>query len=651
MNISVRGVSRSILALLTSLVCSGCGETADECAPGSEGCACYGNKSCDDGLSCFSNLCVQANDGTTGSHVDRGDAGAESRGSETNSASSSGNDNTRPGGNSDPDGNSSGAGSDGNASSDAPSSDTATPITPGKPPSGSPVAKHGQLSVVGTHLVDKDGKKVQLKGVSSMWLNWERDGYAEDKEGLRYMRDNWNLSLIRAAMGVEAGDNSPTYLKDPEHAKAQVETIVRNAIELGVYVIIDWHDHDAIGNREQAKAFFSEMAEKYGSTPNVMYEVFNEPLDVSWDTELKPYHESLRDTIRAKDADNIILLGTPNWDQDVDIAADNPLGGDNLMYVFHFYSCSHTRQYFLGKVNYALSRGVPLFVSEWGAATADGIDTDASCISEASGWHDWMDENSISWAAWKFDNCSDATCFFVDSAVPTNGNWTEAQLNGLHPQFAIQRMKNQPSPEVEGPGPQPEPNDCTPTGSCAAGNAMDCDADGELVERDCSACALLPDPDDCHSVSHFGAVSRPVFSVAPQLVKSFTASSSVATLNMAFDFSAFPSADEQIGAIAFALSGNAYVEPLWFETCIEATDDEHVQVSFENGASGCLYPLTLLPVDGICRPAYIADPDYDGICWGAWELNAYPGEVSQVNMRIGSFTSGARTLEVRSLTW
>jgi hypothetical protein len=30
---------------------------------------------------------------------------------------------------------------------------------------------------------------------------------------------------------------------------------VANAIELGVYVIIDWHDHEAIAHRTQAQEF------------------------------------------------------------------------------------------------------------------------------------------------------------------------------------------------------------------------------------------------------------------------------------------------------------------------------------------------------------------------------------------------------------
>jgi hypothetical protein len=82
-----------------------------------------------------------------------------------------------------------------------------------------PVDRNGRLQVVGSELRNESGDAVQLKGVSSMWLNWEDDGYAEDATALRWMRNNWNLTVIRAAMGVEP-DNA--YLASPDVAKEQV---------------------------------------------------------------------------------------------------------------------------------------------------------------------------------------------------------------------------------------------------------------------------------------------------------------------------------------------------------------------------------------------------------------------------------------------
>ena len=122
------------------------------------------------------------------------------------------------------------------------------------------VEANGHLKVVGPQLQNEAGEAVQLKGVSSMWLNWEQDGFAESLTALRWLRNNWNLKVIRAAMGVEPDG---AYLSSPEIAKGQVFKIIDNAITAGVYVIVDWHDHAAHEHQDQAIAFFSEVAAKY----------------------------------------------------------------------------------------------------------------------------------------------------------------------------------------------------------------------------------------------------------------------------------------------------------------------------------------------------------------------------------------------------
>jgi endoglucanase len=299
-----------------------------------------------------------------------------------------------------------------------------------------PVEVHGKLQVVGTKLQDESGAVVQLKGVSSMWLNWEEDGFAEDPTALRWMRNNWHLKVIRASMGVEPDG---AYLSSPEGARAQVETIVENAIAAGVYVIIDWHDHNAEKHKDEAVAFFSEMAAKYGDKPNVLYEPFNEPLAIDWKTVLKPYHEAVVAAIRAKDPDNVIILGTPNWSQDVDIAAQAKLEGTNLMYTLHFYACTHT-DFLRTKANSAVGGGLALFVTEWGATHADGGTDGKVCLKESRDWHEWMNSQGVGWAAWKLDNCAqDSSCILAPSA-PRTGGWTSQYLHG-HGTFVRARMQ------------------------------------------------------------------------------------------------------------------------------------------------------------------------------------------------------------------
>jgi endoglucanase len=313
---------------------------------------------------------------------------------------------------------------------------TETWLPPAELEPGSPVALHGQLSVRDGALVDASGAAVQLKGVSTMWLNWEQS-YASSKEGLRWLRDNWGLSVVRAAMGVDADGG---YLTNPAQMTNSVRRVVRNAIELGVYVIIDWHDHEGEAHIAEASEYFAQAAQEFGAYPNVFYETYNEPLRISWPDVIKPYHETVSAVIRQHDADNVIIMGTPFWSQAVNSAADDPVSGTNLMYTVHFYACEHRATQRL-QAQYARDKQLAIFVTEWGATRADG-GTDPNgmvCTDEAQLWHDFMNAEGISWTAWKLDDCADLSCLFR-TAAPANGGWTDEWLNG-HAPFVRDRMR------------------------------------------------------------------------------------------------------------------------------------------------------------------------------------------------------------------
>lgn len=291
-------------------------------------------------------------------------------------------------------------------------------------PAGSPVARWGALRVCGARLCAQDGTPVQLRGVSSMWLNWEDDRYAESLPQLRRMRDDWGLTVIRAAVGVEPAG---AYLDDPARARAAVERIIENATAAGVYVIVDWHAHQAQNRRAEAQAFFADLARRYGDRPNVIWETFNEPLQVSWSGVLKPYHEAVVRSIRAADPDNVIVLGTPLWSQSVDQAAADPVAGTNLMYTLHFYSCTHGAG-LRATADGARRAGLPLFVTEWGATHADGGLDGRVCLAEAAAWISWMRANGISWAAWKLDDCNDSSCLLAPGTA-VDADWS-TRLHG-----------------------------------------------------------------------------------------------------------------------------------------------------------------------------------------------------------------------------
>jgi hypothetical protein len=290
--------------------------------------------------------------------------------------------------------------------------------------SGSLGVDPGKASVR-RQLVDQNGVSFQLKGVSSHWLAWESQRFAESKKALQYMRDKWKLSVIRAAMGT---DQSGGYLSSPDAMRMQVETIIQHAIELGVYVIVDWHTEKAVEQQDAAVAFFTAMAKKYGAYPNVIWEPYNEPNRYVW-AQIKTYHQAVVDAIRTVDPDNLIVLGTPNWSQWVDEAAADPVSGTNLLYTLHFYSCTHG-QWLRDRAETAMAAGVALFVTEFGATFSDGgVGTHAYvCEDETNRYFDWMARNNISGLSWKLDQCADASCI-LGATAGVDGPWTDDRLS------------------------------------------------------------------------------------------------------------------------------------------------------------------------------------------------------------------------------
>ena len=224
---------------------------------------------------------------------------------------------------------------------------------------------------------------------------------------------------IRAAIGV---DPKKGYIDNPDFSIACLTNVVDAAIENNMYVIIDWHSHHI--RLEEAKAFFTLAAEKYKDYPNIIYEIYNEPIDDSWE-EVKAYSEEIIKTIRSIDKDNIILVGTPHWDQDIHLAADNPITGyKNIMYTLHFYAGTH-KQELRDRADYALSKNLPIFVSECAGMNADGDGT--INLEEWNTWKEWMNQHQMSWAAWSIADKNE-TCSMIKSKKSPAYGWTENDL-------------------------------------------------------------------------------------------------------------------------------------------------------------------------------------------------------------------------------
>lgn len=267
------------------------------------------------------------------------------------------------------------------------------------------------------------GQPASFAGNSLFWSN---NGWGGEKfynaGAVAWLKKDWKSNVVRAAMGVEEGGG---YLQDPAANKARVRAVVDAAIANDMYVIIDWHTHHAEQYQPQAIAFFQEMARTYGNNPHVIYEIYNEPLQISWSGIIKPYANAVVKAIRDIDPDNLIIVGTPQWSQKVDEASRDPITGyRNIAYTLHFYAGSHG-QYLRDWATTAMQNGIALFVTEWGAVDASG--DGAVNAGETWAWVDFMKKNGISNANWALNDKVEGASALVSGASATGG-WAANQL-------------------------------------------------------------------------------------------------------------------------------------------------------------------------------------------------------------------------------
>lgn len=240
------------------------------------------------------------------------------------------------------------------------------------------------------------------------------------------LRDDWGANVVRIAMYPEEYNG---YLSGGDKAalKQIIDNGVNYATELGMYVIIDWHVLNYAPSRHTQEAcdFFAEMASKYSGHDNVIYEICNEPVGADWNSDIKPYAETVIGTIRQFDDHALILVGTNTWSQDVDSVVGNTLDDGNVMYVAHFYAGTH-KENIRNKISTALNAGVPVFISECSICDASGnggID-----YASANEWLDFMNSNQLSFIAWSLSNKAE-TSALISSGCSAKSGWSDGDLS------------------------------------------------------------------------------------------------------------------------------------------------------------------------------------------------------------------------------
>ncbi|MBT1705170.1 cellulase family glycosylhydrolase [Chryseosolibacter indicus] len=272
------------------------------------------------------------------------------------------------------------------------------------------------LHVNGNQIVDEAGNVVTLRGVSvlapehnnecttcnrkpiSEMLTWQADASA-----------GWNSRVVRLQV-------TTAKVSDPAKSFAAIiDPYVQQAIAKGLYIIVDLHfvsnfDYNGSGgiSQEQVLEFWNYVAPRYANTPNVIFEVFNEPISPDCWTCWKEFIQPVIQNIRAV-APNLILVGNPQWSTRVNQAVTDPIAGNDLVYVYHIYpNQGAASENNLNSKFGTAAQSIPVMITEFGwnqhANYSDGVTNGTT-----SGWgvpfRQYIDARPhISWTGYIFDN-------------------------------------------------------------------------------------------------------------------------------------------------------------------------------------------------------------------------------------------------------
>lgn len=348
---------------------------------------------------------------------------------------------------------------------------TPTPVDP-----HAVVTTYGRLQISATALKDKGGKAIQLVGMDSHGLTWfpitdlnlnnasnfnmmNQEISFSPTQGAKFphsaslvgnMVSQWHIQVIKASMfPYDPWNGATAYSYDNNYPAYKwyninlVNSIVQAAIDEDIYVIIDWHageggdpDPNIYWNNGHVQEFFAYMVDKWGSYPNVIYQTVNSPNSIAWadaksgKAGLRTYNQRVVDFIRAREAangyaPNLIIVGTPTFSQDVEIATNTPVTGNLIAYNFMWYAGTHgitiRNKAETALVNLAAKAPhQTVFMSEVGTSTSNG--TGGVYYNEFNTWLEWAKTKKLSWLNWSIANKEETSAIFVPAILGNVAN-------------------------------------------------------------------------------------------------------------------------------------------------------------------------------------------------------------------------------------
>ena len=265
---------------------------------------------------------------------------------------------------------------------------------------------HGKLEKYNKYLVDENGVPVEIRGIGTHALTQYDNLHTEQAiETLKYLGVNcirMSAYLQNHKFSYSDGLTAPGYIPSPDALKVEMDKIIGYCVDIGLYVIVDWHVWSGGGehlNTSDAVGFFTYFANKYHNVDNVLYELANEPFSDSL-ADIVAHISTLRTLIKGYVTNPVLISGVRNSSNGV-MELYNALQAENIDDVFisqHRYTGDESISTFEGW----WENDIPLFITEW-SNTSSSIGTQSEMnIADGNAFMNFFHTECVPHCIWKY---------------------------------------------------------------------------------------------------------------------------------------------------------------------------------------------------------------------------------------------------------
>jgi len=223
---------------------------------------------------------------------------------------------------------------------------------------------------------------------------------------------SWGSNIVRIPLNPAYWVKTASHY-DPGYP-TQVDSAIARAHSQGLDVVIDMHFSDRgdptnkayrlerMADANHGIQFWKEVAARYKGDGRVLFELYNEPHDISWDTWLNggpsgdgymtAGYQQLYDAVRSTGAQNLVIVNGLNWGYDMSQAGTHLLNGYNVIYGTHVYDWPEKQPAAWDRDFGYLTAKVPVMIGEFGTN---------NCGAQYYEWvMNYADQKNIHWISW-----------------------------------------------------------------------------------------------------------------------------------------------------------------------------------------------------------------------------------------------------------